>query len=137
MYRFKAQQEEYAAATARAEAQREAMEHRREGRYAQSTLQARAAADGGSASDTTPLQLGMTIAGRSEYAALMEMYKGENKGRGLEDQATLDRMAADAAIAQGNAAKQASMFSAAGSLIGGFGSAFSKTGSSTPSFGFG
>jgi hypothetical protein len=137
MYEFKALQEEQAAAEARAAAQREAMEERREGRFAQSTLQARSAADGGMSTDTTPMMLGAELAARSEYGALMETYKGENKARGLEDQATLDRMQAQAAIAEGEAKKQASMFSAAGTLIGGFGSAFSKAGSSAGSFGFG
>jgi hypothetical protein len=125
MAEFRAKQEENAAAESRASAQRQAAEHRHAGRIAQSQLQARAAADGGSATDPTVLGLDQGIAGRSEYGALMEDYKGENRARGFEDQATLDRMQADALRAQGKAQQTASYFSAGGSLLSGIGSAYS------------
>lgn len=143
MSQFKAKQEDMAAAEARASAQRQAMEHRRAGDIAESQLQARAAADGGSATDPTVIGLGEGIAGRSEYGALMETYKGENRARGLEDQATLDRMQAAAQLAEGRAKQTASYFSAGGSLLSGIGSAYSvynKTPTAPPTanaFGYG
>jgi hypothetical protein len=125
MNQFKAKQHDAAAAESRAAAQREALEHRKAGELAQSQLQARAAADGGTATDVTPLNLGGGIASKASYGALMANYKGENRARGLEDQATLDRMAAAAALAEGEAKQTASMFSAAGTVISGLGSAYS------------
>jgi len=122
---FRAKQEDMAAAEARAAAQRQAIEKRQQGILAQSQLQARAAASGGSATDAGILALEKEVVGQREYLALTETYKGENRARGLEDQATISRMSAQAALAEGEARKQASMFSAFGTLIGGAGSAFS------------
>ena len=61
----------------RAVAQRQAFENRREGRLATSTLIARAAASGASATDPTIINLGGDIAGRSEYLALSDMARGD------------------------------------------------------------
>lgn len=122
---FKAKQEEQAAGEARASGQRRAEEESRKGRLAQSQLQARAAADGGSATDPTVLALGEDIAGRSRLGAGIEYYKGENQARGFENQAELSRMQAAAQLAEGSAKQTASYFSAGGTLIGGVGSAFS------------
>jgi len=52
------------------------------------------------------------------------MYKGENRARGLEDSAVGSRLSGDAAKAEGEAKKNASYFSAAGTLIGSAGSAY-------------
>lgn len=97
---YKATQLRQQAQEARASAQRMALETQRKGDLAQSTLRARAAAGGGKATDNTVLNLAGQIAGRTEYESLLDMYKGENSARGLED-------AADAAIWQGDIAKQA------------------------------
>jgi hypothetical protein len=121
---FKAAQEEQAAQESRAAAQRVSLDKAREGRLLNSKLQARAAASGGGASDPTILDLAGGIAGRSEYESLLEMYKGENRARGLEDSAVGSRMSGDAALAEGEAKKTASRFSAAGTLIGSAGSAY-------------
>ena len=121
---FKAAQEEQAAQESRAASQRVALDKDREGRLLQSKLQAGAAASGGGASDPTILNLAGGIAGRSEFESLLEMYKGENRGRGLEDSAMGSRMSGDAALAEGEAKKTASRFSAAGTLIGSAGSAY-------------
>jgi len=121
---FKAQQEEMAAQESRAGAQRAAMESRRKGTFLQSTLQARAAASGGGADDPTVLNLGGDIAARSEYDALFDMYKGENRARGLEDQAMASRLTGDALKAEGEAKRTASYLSADGTIIGGAGSAY-------------
>lgn len=121
---FKAQQEDMAAVESRAIAQRSALEKKRETGLVLSKLQANAAASGGGADDSTVLGLASGIAGRGEYESLLEMYKGENRARGLEDQAIASRMTGEALKAEGEAKKKASYFSAAGTLIGGAGSAF-------------
>jgi hypothetical protein len=123
---FNALQYDQMAAEARATGQRADFEKRREGRLAESALTARAAASGGSATDPTALHIGSEIAGRSEYLALTEGYKGENKARGFEDAAMGARMSAQAALAGGQAAQTASYFGAGGTLLSGVGSAFSK-----------
>lgn len=128
---FKAAQEEQAAQESRAASQRVALDKAREGRLLQSKLQAGAAAGGGGAADATVLNLAGGIAGRSEYESLLEMYKGENRARGLEDSAIGSRMSGDAAKAEGEAKRTASYFSAAGTLIGSAGSAY-KTYKGTP-----
>jgi hypothetical protein len=121
---FKATQEEQAAQESRAGQQRVALDKAREGRLLQSKLQAGAAASGGGASDPGVINLAQGIAGRSEFESLLEMYKGENRARGLEDQAIGSRMSGDAAKAEGEAKKTASRYSAAGTLIGSAGSAY-------------
>jgi hypothetical protein len=121
---FKAAQEEQSAQESRAAAQRTALDKDRQSRLLQSTLQANAAASGGGADDPTVVGLGQDIAGRGEYQSLMDLYTGENRARGLEDQATGSRMSGDAALAEGNAKKDASYLSAAGTLIGSAGSAY-------------
>lgn len=121
---FRAAQEEQAAAEARAVGQRSSFEKERESRLLQSKLQANSAASGGGASDSGVLNLAGDIAGRGEYETLMELYKGENRGRGLEDQAMGSRLSGDAALAEGEAKRKASYFSAAGTLIGTGGSAY-------------
>ena len=104
---YKATQLRQQAQEARASQQRAAFETRRKGDLAQSTLRARAAAGGGGATDNTVLNLTGQIAGRTEFESLVDMYKGENAARGLED-------AANAAIYGGKVAKQAAGFKAAG-----------------------
>lgn len=121
---YDAVQRDQQAQESRAAAQRLAFEKRREGTLLESTLQARAAASGGGADDPTVLNLGENIAQRSEYGALMEMYKGENRARGLEDQAIGDRYSAGAALEEDKGKQKAARMEAWGTLIGGAGSAF-------------
>lgn len=121
---FRAKQEDQAANESRAVSQRSAMEKQREGRFALSSLQARAAASGGGADDPTIINLGGNIAQRSEFDALFDMSKGENRARGLEDEAVGSRLTGDAAVAEGAAKQSASQLSAAGTIIGGAGSMY-------------
>lgn len=129
MLEFKATQEEQNAQESRAAAQRQSLEKTRQARLLLSSLQARAAAGGGSASDSGVLDIAGKIAARGEYESLMEGYTGENRARGLLDQARADRyagetgiqgaeLAANAAIASGKAQQAASFLSAAGTLAG-------------------
>lgn len=121
---FKAAQEEQAAGEARASSQRSAFDKQRQTNLLQSKLQADAAASGGGAADPTVVNLSEGIAGRGEYQSLMDLYTGENRGRGLEDQAMGSRLTGDAQAAEGEAKKNASYLSAAGTLIGSAGSAY-------------
>jgi len=121
---FEAGQLEQAAQESRAASQRSMLEKRREGTLLQSKLQARAAASGAGAADPTVVDLGGDIAQRSSYEGLMEVYKGENRARGLEDQAIGSRMSGDAAAAEGKAKRSASFLSAAGTILGGATSAY-------------
>lgn len=114
---FQAAQEDMAAQESRAASQRDALEKGRQTTLALSKLQADAAASGGGASDPGVLTLAGNIGGRGEYESLMDMYKGENRARGLEDTATGER-------ATGAAKADASYLSAAGTLIGSAGSAY-------------
>lgn len=97
---YRATQLRQQAQEARASQQRMALETRRKGGLVQSTLRARAAAGGGGATDNTVLNLTGDIAARTEYESLLEMYKGENAARGMED-------AANAAIYQGKVGQTA------------------------------
>lgn len=121
---FRAQQEDQAAQESRAVSQRSALDKQRSGQLALSTLQARAAAGGGGADDPTVLNLAGNIAQRTEYDSLFDMYKGENRARGLEDEATGSRYSGEAAAAEGDAKQSASYLSAAGTVIGGAGSMY-------------
>lgn len=121
---FKAAQEDQAAQESRASSQRDSLEKGRQTQLVLSKLQAGAAAGGGGADDPGVLTLAGNIAGRGEYESLMDMFKGENRARGLEDSAIGTRLTGDAQKAEGDAKKSASYLSAAGTLIGSAGSAY-------------
>jgi hypothetical protein len=121
---FKATQEDMAAQESRAASQREALDKGRQTTLVLSKLQANAASSGGGASDPGVLSLAGDIAGRGEYESLLDMYKGENRARGLQDEAIGSRLTGDAAAAEGDAKQKASYLSAAGTLIGSAGSAY-------------
>lgn len=122
---YRAEQLDMAATEARAAAQRQAFERRRTAKLTLSQLQARAAAFAGDASNPGIIKLGGDIASRGEYQALSELYLGENRARGLTDEATGSRVA-------GQAAQTGSYFSAAGSLASGFGSMLSTYARNNP-----
>ena len=111
---YKAEQERMAAQENRAASQRTMQEHQTQLSYQQSKLQAGAAATGAGADDPTVVKLGSDMAGRGEYQSLMDLYTGENRARGMEDQAKGDNMTGDAAMT-------GSLFGAAGTLASGFG----------------
>lgn len=107
---FKAAQLEQAAGESRAAASNQAFERRRAAGLTLSSLQARAAAFAGDASNPGIIKLGSDIAQRGEYQALSEMYTGENRARGLTDAAVGARM-------EGDAAKEASYYAAGGTIL--------------------
>jgi hypothetical protein len=95
-----------------AASQRDAEEFRRRKNLALSTLQANSAASGFTATDPTALALSDEI---SRYGSLQEQmaaYGGASRRAGLEDQAAGRRI-------EGKAARQGSMYSAAGTILGG------------------
>lgn len=114
---YKAQVERGQAGVARASGQRQMFEQQRETNLTLSKLQATAASSGGSASDPTILKLGGDIAARGQYAGLIDLFNGENKARGLEDQATAD-------IFEGKTKRDASYVTAAGTILKGAGSMY-------------
>jgi hypothetical protein len=113
------QQQEYGvqADEATATAQRQMMEQQRETRLVQSTLTARAAGSGASASAPSVISLGSQIAGRGEYNALMSLSQGENQAAGLTSMGR-------AAAYGGSIAEEGSRYAAVGTLAGGAGSMF-------------
>lgn len=121
---FKAAQEDMAAQESRAASQRVSLDKAHDTTLVLSKLQARAAASGGGADDPTVTTLASGIAGRGEYEQLMSLYTGENRARGLEDEAMGARLTGDAAEAEGKAKRNASYLSAAGTLVGSAGSAY-------------
>jgi hypothetical protein len=113
---FQAAQFDQNAGQARASAQREAVEQRRQARLANSTLRARA---GGGGADPTIVRLSQDIAGEGELRALTAMYEGEERARGMETAATGKRMG-------GAAAAQAGNIGAFSTVLGGVGSMYSN-----------
>jgi hypothetical protein len=89
----RAQQLEIEAGQERATSQREASEERRQVRFAQSRAQAVAAASGAGALDPSTLDVIGDLEGEAEYRALTRLYEGENRARGLDYGAKLERSA--------------------------------------------
>ena len=110
----------------RAVAQRQAFEKRRDGRLATSTLIARAAASGASATDPTIVNLGGDIAGRSEYLALSDMARGEQGGRDQENRAALARWQAGIARDEAGTAMTSGFLRAGSSILSSASSLFGR-----------
>lgn len=123
-YNFKAAQEDQQATQAIASSQRQMFDTNRKTALTQSTLQARAAGDGGSATDSTVLDLSQDIAGRGEYNALGDLFQGQSKAAGLNAQANADRYSGAAAAAGASAQATGTILGGIGSLAGKFGSVF-------------
>jgi hypothetical protein len=119
----------------RAVGQRQSFEKRREAKFAQSTLLARAAASGASATDPTIIKLGSDIAGRAEYYALSQMASGESAAIARENQAQLDRYSASNQRQQAKSAMMGGFLGAASGVLSGASSAFGKFGGGSFSVG--
>lgn len=119
MGRYQREEYQQQAQAATAIGQRSMLEDRRKTGLVESSLQARAAGNGGTATSGTALGLASDIAGRGEYNALMDLSQGENQAAGLTNQG-------EAAAYGGKIAKIGDMYSAAGTIAGGVGS-FAKT----------
>lgn len=115
----RALQLEQKATQERASGQRQMFEKQRQTSLVQSQLQARASADGGSATDPGVLKISEDIAGRGTQQGLTDLANGENAARGLEDQAKASRIS-------GQAAQDGSRFAAVGTIASGFGNGFER-----------
>lgn len=101
--------------------QRQMFDTQRRSQLLQSTAVAQAGASGVDASSGSPLTVTGDIAKRGEYQALLDMWQGENRATGLENQA--------AGVEYEGQEKQAmAPLSAFGTLAGGFGSALGTYG---------
>lgn len=116
----------------RATAQRQAIEERRKAGLALSRVQAFSAASGAGATDPTVNNIAGDIAGQGEYNALTQLYNGEERARGLENQASATRF-------QGQQAHQAGLFKAGSTILEGgtslmtkYGDPFTSSSSSLP-----
>ena len=116
---YKAAQEGQQATQAIAAGQQNMFQQQRKTALTQSSLVARAAADGGSATDPTVLTLGQDIAGRGEINALDALWQGQDKATGLQAQANADRY-------NGAVAKQGADMASTGTLLSGAGTLFSR-----------
>jgi hypothetical protein len=116
---FEADQLEQKAKEERAASQRDAIEKRKEAAFVQSRQQALAAASGGGAGTDAPtiMKLMASTAGQGEYNAQAALYGGENRARGLMDEAMGRRMSGRASLLGG-------VFGGFGSMASGFGRAF-------------
>lgn len=123
--RFEAAQYEMAANEERAAAQQESFKYQRQKKLALSRNQAVAAASGFSASDASTLDLLGEIEAYGTLQEQMARYGGESRALGLRGQAHAARMS-------GKAAKTASYFDAASTIIGGASSFFGKYGGGGP-----
>lgn len=107
----------------RATAQRRAYEERRKATLVGSRAQAVAAASGGGALDPTVLEITGDIAGEGEYNALTQMFTGEERALGLENEAALRRYEGDEALRAGKIRKKQAKIAAIGTLLSGLGEA--------------
>jgi len=84
-----------------AAAQRDAISRREEANLVLSRQQAVAAASGGSATDTTILNLIGNTAARGDYNVASSIYEGKARAANLYDQAAIDRQQARASMLSG------------------------------------
>ncbi|KKN80686.1 hypothetical protein LCGC14_0327780 [marine sediment metagenome] len=137
-----AQVMEQQAGQERAVSQRAAQEERRRGRFVSSRVQALSAASGAGALDPTIVGILGDIGTEEETRALTALYEGEERARGLEYGATLERAGGAGALFAGQAARRAgrsaaarSRLSAAGTLLEGGSSLFAKYSPESPTGG--
>lgn len=112
---FQAKQLEQQAEEERAAAQRDALEKKKQVDFLQSRQQATAASSGLGALDETVTDLAGDIAQEGAYQVGTIQYGGEERAKGRRAQAAASRL-------EGSAAQTGSLFSAAGTIMGGIGS---------------
>ena len=119
MGQYQAQEYAQQGETATATGQRAMLEERRKTGLVESSLQSRAAGNGGTATSGSALSLDRQIGGRGEYNALMDLSQGENQSAGLTNMGS-------AAKYGGDIASEGDTYSALGTIAGGAGS-FART----------
>jgi len=110
---FEAEQQKMQGKEELAAAQRQADQQRKEAALVQSRQQALAASSGAGASDPTIIKLMTDTAGQGELNAQGTLYGGEQRKRGLFDQASATRLS-------GQASLFGSFLGGAGQLASGF-----------------
>jgi hypothetical protein len=121
---YNAAMKEQRAMQERAVEQRVALRKRRDTDMIQSTIQARAAASGGGASDPTVIDISGNVAQEGEYQALQSMWIGEQRGRDLENQAQLDRYVGEQKKKAAEKKADATILGGIGGMIGSIGKGF-------------
>jgi hypothetical protein len=97
-------------------------------KYVLSSVRARAAANGVSASGTTPVDIAGQIAARGSYNVLSALYSSQEKAAGLNFQGQLSQY-------EGQVKQQASKVSALSTVLSGIGSLATKYGNPGGAFG--
>lgn len=115
----------YLAGQDRASSQRSAYEERRNARLLQSRALAVAGASGGGVSDPTVVNLMARLSGEGEYRALTALYEGEEQARQREAEAKARRKEA-------KSTKTAGYLSAAGSVLQGASTLYTRFGNGGP-----
>lgn len=110
------------ASDAQATAQREAIQRKREAGIVLGRQQAIAAASGGTATDSTILNLQGNTAAEGDYQAKTALYEGDTKAAGLLDQASIDRSEARQARMAGFIKAGSTMLTGLSGMGGGSGS---------------
>ena len=142
---FEAAQFDIQAKNEFASGQRDMLEKRRNKKLALSTLQARSASSGFSATDPTTLALGDEISRYGTYQEQFSLYGGENAAVGSRlaaagrrfsgEQALRSSYASGEAAAEaGRAARTSSYFNAAGTILGGISGMAGKYGGTSSGF---
>lgn len=110
-------------------AQRQMLDTQFKTKMASSTLQARGAAGGINVGTGSALATDKAIASRGTYQAAMDLFNGQNRAIGLDNQAKglrfsgeMEKFGGDAAAWAGKQAQNASYLSAAGTIAGTAGS---------------
>ena len=120
--RAQADAEQVRASQERAVAQRTAAEQDAQTDRLMGKQRAIAASSGGGTGGSAAV-IEAETAGEGKFQSDLELWKGEEKGRGLEHQAAIDRMSADEAERQGKIARKNSYLTAGSRILGGFGTA--------------
>jgi len=107
-------------------AQRQMLDTQFKTKMLQSTVRANAAAGGVNAATGSPAQVSSAIAQRGQYQSLMDLWQGQNRAVGLENEATGLNYSGDVSVAAGEMERQAAQQRAAATIAGG-GSSLFKT----------
>lgn len=134
--RAQAIQEEARATSERAIAQRKAEEETIKAERLMGRQRAVAAASGAGTGGSAAEIEGDTAA-EGKFQSELQLWQGEERGKGLDFQAGLDRVAADDKRAQGRAAKKASYIQAGSQILGAVGNAYALAGKMSPGGGSG
>jgi hypothetical protein len=121
---FQAAQSKINAASDVASGQRTMFQSQQKTNLLASTATARAGASGVDAGTGSAVENVGQIAQRGRYAAALDLWNGQNAAAGDLNKAQADQFQSTLDLIDGNAAQQASLYSAAGTIAGGAASAY-------------